>query len=264
MKIAFIGGGVMGEALLAGALKHGIFGPADATVAEIISERRDFLANTHGVSVTADANAAMDGAEFVVLAVKPQDAHKLAGSLRADAVLVSIMAGVTVGKLTALFNHDRIVRVMPNTPAAIGAGMSAWTATPPVSDAQRTSVRTLLQAVGREVYVEDEKKIDMATAVSGSGPAYVFLFIEALIDGAVGIGLPRAQAEQLALETVAGAARYASESGMAAAELRARVTSPAGTTAAGLLELEKAGMRAAIMECVSAAHRRAVELGKSE
>jgi pyrroline-5-carboxylate reductase len=150
---------------------------------------------------------------------------------------------------------------MPNTPAAAKAGMSVWTATPAVDSEQRELARGLLAAIGREIYVEDEKKLDMATAVSGSGPGYVFLFIEALIEGAVSVGLPRAQAEEMVLQTVLGSAIYAQESGRSAAELRALVTSPAGTTAAGLLELERAGVRGAIIDCVRAAHDRAVELG---
>jgi pyrroline-5-carboxylate reductase len=126
---------------------------------------------------------------------------------------------------------------------------------------QRSVARQLLGAVGRELYVDDERKIDMATAVSGSGPAYVFLFVEALIEGAVAVGLPRAQAEELVLQTVAGSAQYAQESGKSAAELRAMVTSPAGTTAAGLLELEKGALRASVIQAVRAAFARAVELG---
>jgi pyrroline-5-carboxylate reductase len=141
--------------------------------------------------------------------------------------------------------------------------MSAWTATASVSEEQREYTRALLSAIGRELYVDDEKKLDMVTAVSGSGPAYVFMFIEALIDGAVAVGLPRPTAEELALQTVYGSALYAQESPRSAADLRAMVTSPAGTTAAGLIELEKGAFRASLIECVRAAYQRAVELGKS-
>jgi pyrroline-5-carboxylate reductase len=141
--------------------------------------------------------------------------------------------------------------------------MSVWTATLTVEHDQRETVRNLLGAFGREIYVDDEKKIDMATAVSGSGPAYIFLVMEALIEGGVNVGLTRAQAEEMVLQTVYGSALYALESGRSPAELRAAVTSPAGTTAAGLLELEKGAVRAALIECVRAAHARAKELGGS-
>jgi pyrroline-5-carboxylate reductase len=139
--------------------------------------------------------------------------------------------------------------------------MSVWTASPSVNQTQRDLAQALLASIGRELYIDDEKKLDMVTAVGGSGPAYVFLFIEAMIDGAVSIGLSRGQAEEIVLQTVYGSAVYARESGRSAADLRAMVTSPAGTTAAGLLELERGGVRAAIIECIQAAHERAVELG---
>jgi pyrroline-5-carboxylate reductase len=150
---------------------------------------------------------------------------------------------------------------MPNTPVAARAGMSVWTATPAVTEEQQALVRRLLGALGRELHVADEKKIDMATAVSGSGPAYVYLFIEAMVEGAVAIGLPRAQAEELVLQTVYGAAVHARESGKTAADLRAMVTSPAGTTAAALREMEKGALRATVGEAIRAAHQRAIELG---
>ena len=262
MNVAIIGGGVMGEAILAAALERGVFDPAMVTVCEKVEHRRHQLRSEYGVAVTTDANEAMASAGLVVLSVKPQEMHSVHGVLAPETALVSIMAGVRISTLQAEFHHDRIVRVMPNTPVAAKAGMSVWTATESVTDAQRDLTRGLLGAIGREMYVDDEKKLDMATAVSGSGPGYVFLFIEAMIDGAVLIGLTRAQAEESVLQTFYGAAIYAQESGRSAAELRALVTSPAGTTAAGLLELEKGGVRAAIIECVRAAHRRAQELGE--
>ncbi len=261
MKLAIIGGGVMGEAILSAVLAAKLTEPALTTVAEVVADRREALAQRYGVRVTATATGAMDGADFIVLSVKPQDVKSVKGSIPAGALLCSIMAGVRIASLQADFGHDRVVRVMPNTPAAIGAGMSVWTATAAVSADQRTATRALLASFGSEIYVDDEKKIDMATALSGSGPAYVFLFLEAMIEGGVSVGLPRAQAEEMALQTLLGAAQYAKQSGKSAAELRAMVTSPAGTTAAGLLELEKGSVRADIIECIRAAHRRAVELG---
>lgn len=261
MKVGIVGGGVMGEAILARALAVGVLDAADVVVAEVVADRAARLAATHGVRATGSAREAFTGADVVILAVKPQDLGSVRGAIAAGAVIVSIMAGVRIDTIAAAFNHDRIVRVMPNTPAAIGEGMSAWTATAAVDEAQRDLVRSILTAVGRELYVDDEKKIDMATALSGSGPAYVFLFLESLIEGGVAAGLTRAQASELAVQTVSGAARYAAQSGQSPADLRAAVTSPAGTTAAGLLALEEAAFRAAVINAVRAAHARAIELG---
>jgi pyrroline-5-carboxylate reductase len=264
MKVAIVGGGVMGEAIVSAALQRGVFAPEDVTVAELVEARRNELHARHGIRTTAAASDAMPGADLVLLSVKPQDLHSVDGSLADDALLLSIMAGVSVATIRREFGHDRVVRVMPNTPVASRAGMSVWTATPEVTPDQRNLARGLLGAIGRELYVADESKVDMATAVSGSGPAYVFLFMEALIEGAVSIGLTRAQAEEVVIQTVYGAALYAHESGASPAALRAMVTSPAGTTAAGLLELERGAVRAALIECVRAAHRRALELGQEE
>ncbi|GIW13269.1 MAG: pyrroline-5-carboxylate reductase [Tepidiforma sp.] len=260
MKAAIVGGGVMGEALLAGALDRGVFEAADVTVVEKVEARRAQLRAAYGVEATGDFGP-MGEAGLVVLAVKPQELASVKGRVRPGALIVSIMAGVRIATIQSAFEHPFVVRAMPNTPAAIRAGMTAWTAAPAVTVEQRSVARQLLGAVGRELYVDDERKIDMATAVSGSGPAYVFLFMEALIEGAVAVGLPRQQAEELVLQTVLGSAQYAQESGRSPAELRAMVTSPAGTTAAGLLELEKGALRASVIEAVRAAFARAVELG---
>ncbi|MGK2966194.1 MAG: pyrroline-5-carboxylate reductase [Tepidiformaceae bacterium] len=262
MRVALIGGGVMGEAILAAALERGVLSAENITVAEIYGPRREQLAHVYSVAVTADSIQATDGADLVILAVKPQDMHSVRGSLREETLLLSIMAGVPIRSISAEFQHERVVRVMPNLPAAANAGMSIWTATGSVSAEQRDLARELLGAIGREAYVEDESKLDMATAVSGSGPGYVYMFMEAMIEGAVAIGLPRTQAEDMVLQTVYGAVVYAQESGHKPGELRARVTSPAGTTAAGLFELEKSGMRAAMISCIKAAHQRAKELGE--
>jgi pyrroline-5-carboxylate reductase len=260
VKVAVVGGGVMGEALLAGALDRGVFDPAEVTVIEKVDARRTQLRAAYGVEATADFGP-MGEAGLVLLAVKPQELPTVKGRMRPGALLLSIMAGVRIATIQEAFDHPFVVRAMPNTPAAIRAGMTAWTAAPGVTIDQRSITRRLLAAVGREVYVDDERKVDMATAVSGSGPAYVYLFIEALVEGAVSVGLPRAQAEEMVVQTVVGAAQYAQESGKSAAELRAMVTSPAGTTTAGVLELEKGALRASVIGAVRAAFARAVELG---
>lgn len=261
MRVGIIGGGVMGEAILGAALDRGFLEAANVTVADIAPQRREQLAHVYGVRGVADAAEAMDGAELVVLAVKPHEMHSVHGALSAECLLLSIMAGVTVKSLAEEFGHARIVRVMPNLPAAAKAGMSMWTATPEVDETQRDLARGLLAAIGRELFVDDESKLDMATAISGSGPGFVYLFMEAMVDAAVAIGLPRAQAEEMVLQTFYGAAVFAEATGRPAAELRGMVTSAAGTTAAGIVELEKAAVRGAIIESVRAAHRRAQELG---
>ena len=262
MNTVIVGGGVMGEAILGAALESGVFAATDVTVVEKLDMRRAQLQTSYGVTVTSEF-AAMAEADLVVLCVKPQEMKTVSGALPPESLLLSIMAGVTIASLEAEFRHSRIVRAMPNTPAAVRAGISGWTATAGVSAEQRAFAQSLLSAFGRELYFDDEKKLDMVTAVSGSGPAYVFLFIEALVEGAVAAGLQRAAAEELVLQTVYGSALYARESGRSPAELRAMVTSPAGTTAAGLLELERGAFRASLIECVRAAHERAIELGKA-
>lgn len=262
MKALLIGGGVMGEALLAAALRRRIFAREDVTVCDVLEHRRNQLRSEYGVNTAAEAEPLMPSADVVILAVKPQDIGSVRGRLREGALLVSIAAGVSIRRLATHFEHRRIVRVMPNTPAAAGVGMSVWTATDDVTPEQRQLVANLLGALGRELFVPDERKVDMATAVSGSGPAYVYLFAEALIEGAVAIGIPRRDAEELVLQTILGAARYAQESGKSPAELRAMVTSPGGTTAAALLAMERGAIRAAIIDGVRAAYQRALELGE--
>lgn len=262
MKVAIIGGGVMGEAILAGGLAEGVLQPASVVVCEKVEARAADLRARYSVQVTPSSAEAMAGADVALLAVKPQDFAHLKGSAPKGTLLLSIMAGVTTATIASVLESDCIVRAMPNTPAAIREGMTAWYATPAVSEEQRATVRRLLGAIGKELAVDSEAKLDMVTAVSGSGPAYVFLFIEAMVDGAVSIGLTRAQAEELVLQNLSGSVRYAIESGRSAAELRAQVTSPAGTTAAGLFELEKGAFRATVIECIRAAYRRAGELGK--
>ena len=261
MKVAIIGGGVMGEAMLSASLGAGLFNAPDVTVCEVVDSRRAALEKTYGVGVTDSAAACLAEANVAILSIKPQDLHSVQGALPDESLLISIMAGVRIATLRNGLGHQRVVRVMPNTPAAVKAGMSVWTATATVSQEQREFTQALLSAFGREIYVEDEKKLDMATAVSGSGPGYVFLFIEAMIDGGVSIGLTRPQATEMVLQTVYGSALYAQESGKPAAELRGMVTSPAGTTAAGLFELERGSVRAAIIESINAAYRRSIELG---
>jgi pyrroline-5-carboxylate reductase len=178
--------------------------------------------------------------------------------------VVSILAGVKMHSIGLTLNHHRLVRIMPNTPAQIGHGMCVWTASTDVSQEVRTFVERCLDALGEQAYVDDEKYLDMATAVSASGPAYVFRFIEGMIDGAVLLGMPPDLARQLVLQTVRGSAILTDETGKHPAELAGMVTSPGGTTAAGLYELENGRFKAITMNAIRAAYERGEELGKGK
>ena len=265
MKLAFIGGGTMGEAIAAGAIANEVAAAEDIAVCDVAPARREHLSSRYGVSVTESASEAASGADLIVLAVKPQEfaaaAGGLKGSLTSGQTVMSIMAGVRIETIAEVTGHAAIVRAMPNTPATIGEGMTVWTATAAVTGPARESVRRLLSVLGEEAAVDDEKYIDMATAISGSGPAYVFLLIEALVDAAVEIGLDRELATRMVLQTVKGSARYAEDSDAEPAALRDQVTSPGGTTEAALRELEDAGVRAAFARAIGAAYDRAKELG---
>jgi pyrroline-5-carboxylate reductase len=265
VKLAFVGGGMMGEAIIAGVLRNQIASAGDIVVCEIVPERRQYLSDTHGVTVSENASEAAGHGDIVVLAVKPQEfasaGKALKGNLGGNQTVMSIMAGVTIDSISSAAGHDAVIRAIPNTPAQIGEGMTVWTATPGVSEGARKEVSRILSVLGREIYVSDEKYIDMATAVSSSGPAYVFLVIEAMIDAAVHIGLRRDMATPMVLQTVLGSARYAQETGRHPADLRNQVTSPGGTTTEGLLALEEAGLRAAFMDAIEAAYQKAQQLG---
>lgn len=265
MKLAFIGGGMMGEAIITGAIARDITSADDITVCEIVAARRRHLHKAHGVTVTDDPAAATERAGLIVLAVKPQEfahaAEAIEGRLKKNQVVMSIMAGVTIDSIREATRHDAIVRTIPNTPSQIGEGVTVWTATEAVPANAKDWVRALLSVMGTEIYVADEKYLDMATAVSSSGPAYVFLVIEAMIDAAVHIGLRREMAVPMVLQTVLGSARYALDTGRHPADLRNQVTSPGGTTTEGLLALEAAGLRAAFTDAIEAAYAKAKELG---
>ena len=268
MRLAFIGGGVMAEAIIGGALGAGLVEPSDVSVGEPVGARREQLARESGVSAYADNAEAIRGAELVFLAVKPQSLADvmpgLGKALAADQTVASIVAGATMGTLTGGLGHAAVVRVMPNTPAQIGEGMSVWTASDAVGAAARDAVGEILRTLGDEVYAPDEKLIDMATAVSASGPAYVFLFVEALIDAGVYLGMARDVARRLALQTVLGSARLMERTGRHPAELRDMVTSPGGTTIAALRAMEAGGFRAATLDGVVAAHEKSQALGKEQ
>lgn len=263
-KLAVVGGGAMGEALLAAAIAREVC-PADAiAVGEPVASRRDHLQASHGVNVSKENAGVVAGADVVILAVKPQQIHEalppLQGALSDDALVISIMAGPTLDSVGGLLNHSRLVRAMPSILATIGEAATVWTATEDVAQEQRGQAQALFRAAGLELFVPDEHYLDMATAVNGSGPGFVFLLIEALIDGAVRAGLPRDTATALIVQTFKGSALMAQNDDRHLAELRNLVTSPGGTTAAGLQALEDGGVRAALQDAVMAAYRRSQEL----
>ncbi len=264
MRIGFIGGGYMGEALVSAFLKAGAVQPGDIVVSDVAEERRKQLAADYGVEATADNAEAVSNAGVVVLAVKPQVfsdmVAPLKGTLDSGQTVLSIMAGVSIERIESELAHDAIVRVMPNTAAFVAEAMSVWTASSAVAEEAKRSITGLLGAMGRELEVSDESYLDMATAVSGSGPGFVFYVLEGLIDGAKKVGFSREQAEELAVQTLFGAATLARESDKDAGALREMVTSKGGTTAAGLQKLDDAGVRDAMISAVIAAHERAKEL----
>lgn len=262
--LALIGAGNMGEALLKGLLARGA-SPEDLRAAERVPGRAAEIGSRYGIGVSASILEAVRGARLVVLAVKPQDVGPALAEIRSswgDGILVSICAGVTLARLEgALPEGARVVRVMPNAPALVGQGASAYCANRHVGPGERLEVETVLRAVGEVFAVEKEELLDAVTGLSGSGPAYVYVFLEALADAGVLMGLPRALAQALATQTLAGAAIMAREEAVHTAELKDRVTSPGGTTIAGLRELELGGFRAAVIEAVRAATLRSRELG---
>ncbi|MEO8469117.1 MAG: pyrroline-5-carboxylate reductase [Chloroflexota bacterium] len=263
--IATIGSGVMAEAIIAGLLRGQLVDPAHVVASHPRADRRDQLATAHGIRTAALNTEAIAGADVVILAIKPQMlarvGREIGEVLRPGQLVISVLAGATTKALAAALGHDQIVRSMPNTPARLGKGMTVWFATPEVTPEQRAQAAALLSALGAQLEVDDEKLVAMATAVSGTGPTYVFLFMEALIDAAVHLGFPRHIAHDLVIETLEGSTLFAKQSAMHPAELRNMVTSPGGTSAAALHELESGRLRTVLSEAVWAAYRRTVELG---
>jgi pyrroline-5-carboxylate reductase len=218
--------------------------------------------------VTEANDHAAAGADLVLLTIKPQVLNgvmrQLRGTLEPRQVVISVIAGANVEALSNGLGHNAIVRVMPNTPAQIGQGMLVWSTTPEVTDRQRAQVQAALGALGEELWVEDEKYVDMATALSGTGPTYVFLMMEALIDAGVHMGFPRRIAEEIVLQTVSGSVAFARSSGKHMAELRNMVTSPGGTSAEAIYQMEKGGLRTVLSKSVYAAYQRTQTLAAEQ
>ncbi|MGB9799652.1 MAG: pyrroline-5-carboxylate reductase [Thermanaerothrix sp.] len=267
-SIALIGPGVMAEAIINGLIRQKVVAPNQIIAAGPRPERGRELTERYGIRFTTDNAEAARSTDIVILSVKPQRLEAVLIGLRdqiqPEALVLSIVAGAPIQKIARTLNHPIIVRAMPNTPAQIGQGITVWTASPSVSGAQLEMAKQILGALGQEVFVEEENYLDMATALSGTGPAYVFLFMEALIDAGVHLGFPRRIAEQLVVQTLRGSVEYYALRRAHPASLRNEVTSPGGTSAAALYYLEKAGFRTAISRAVWAAYERSQQLGRGK
>jgi pyrroline-5-carboxylate reductase len=271
-KIAFIGSGAMAEAMISSLLRQNLARPEDLLASDLHLERVQELHGKYGVQAFTGNNQAVEHADVVVLSVKPQRLTEVLASLKgaipSGALVLSIVAGATVGKISKGLKHNAVVRSMPNTPAQIGEGITVWIAAPSVSPMQKETARSILGAFGHEINVEEEDYLDMATALSGTGPAYVFMFMEAMIDAGVHMGFPRRISEQLVVQTLRGSVDYYQainqKSSVHVAALKNQVTSPGGTTAEALYYLEKAGFRTAISRAIWAAYQRTLELGREK
>ena len=263
--IAFIGSGMMAESMIKGMLNQGLVEPQGIIASGPRPERAVELAKRYGIRTTTDNRSAADFAEIVVLGVKPQVLPhllpELRGHLSRSSLILSILAGVRISSLLFGTGHPAIVRCMPNTPAQVGLGMTVWTATEQVNTSQREQAETILKALGETLFMDNEDYLDMATAISGTGPAYIFLFMEALIDAGVHLGFSRKVAEELVLQTMAGSVEIARQSDLHPVQLRNMVTSPGGTSAEALYELEKGALRTILSKAVWAAYRKSKYLG---
>jgi pyrroline-5-carboxylate reductase len=261
-ELGIVGGGVMAEAIVSRLLAVGVYEAEAVVISDPLEARRDFLHQQYGVAVT-NSNQEVVEATSIVLAVKPQALRSAVSGLNvaADRLIISILAGVSISQLEKVFPQQSIIRTMPNTPATVGAGMTAIAGNERVTDVQYALVSKIFQAVGKVVRVS-ESQLDAVTGLSGSGPAYVALMVEALADGGVAAGLPRAMAQELALQTVLGTAQLLDQQQLHPAICKDRVTSPGGTTIAGVRALEKGGFRSTIMEAVIAAANRSQELNQ--
>ena len=266
--LAIIGPGVMGEALISSLLSNQVIEPGNILAAGPRQERLDELVDRYQIKATLNNAEAVRAADVLILCVKPQKLSQvfedLQNKLPPNALIISIIAGATIDALTTGFKHAVVVRAMPNTPAQVGEGMTVWTQSQQTSDAQHALAEKILGALGQAIFVEDEGYIDMATAVSGTGPAYVFLFLESMIDAGVHLGLPRRIAEEMVIQTIKGSIDYYAQNSSHPARLRNQVTSPGGTSATALYYLEKMGFRTAISRAIWAAFTRSQELGKGQ
>ncbi|HEV7904269.1 MAG TPA: pyrroline-5-carboxylate reductase [Pyrinomonadaceae bacterium] len=284
VRLVFVGVGVMAESMIAGLLARKLVAPAQVSGSHPRAARRAELEAKYGIRVVEDnreavahdgsasgvdaaASAQASGA-IIILAVKPQKLggvlNELKDSLHADDLVVSIVAGARIETMAGALLHPAIVRAMPNTPAQVGEGMTVWTATAQVDETRERQVAAMLGALGREMRVAEERQIDMATALSATGPTYIFLVMESLVDAGVHMGFSREVARELVLQTMLGSVRFAMESHKHPAELRNMVTSPGGTSAEAIYQMEKGGLRTVLSKAVYAAFQRAVALGQQK
>ncbi|HKP71630.1 MAG TPA: pyrroline-5-carboxylate reductase [Pyrinomonadaceae bacterium] len=282
VRLVFVGVGVMAESMIAGLLKRQLVAPAQVTGSHPRPARRAELEAKYGIRVVESNREAVAGEatgetdapvseshdSIIILSVKPQKLnpvlHELKDALRPNDLVVSIVAGARIETIAGELLHPSVVRAMPNTPAQVGAGMTVWTATPQVDETRRLQVSAMLGALGREMRVEEERQIDMATALSATGPTYVFLVMESLIDAGVHMGFSREVARELVLQTILGSVLFAMESHKHPAELRNMVTSPGGTSAEAIYQMEKGSLRTVLSKAVYAAFQRAVALGQKK
>ncbi|MGB2750598.1 MAG: pyrroline-5-carboxylate reductase [Pyrinomonadaceae bacterium] len=268
LHLSFVGCGVMGESMIAGLLRQGIVDASQITASHPRESRRDELNERHGLAVVGENAGAIQDNSIVVICVKPQRlghvVSDLGGRLNPGQMVISIVAGATIEKLAGELGTAKIVRAMPNTPSQIGAGITAWTCTEAVEEAERGHVREMLSALGKELFVETENMIDMATSLSATGPTYIFMVMEALTDAGVHLGFSRDMAKELVQETMLGSVKFAMESHKHPAELRNMVTSPGGTSAEAIYQMEKGSLRTVLSKAVYSAYKRAVDLGKKK
>ena len=268
--LAFIGCGVMGEAMLAGLLREKIVAPKQITASHPRAERRADLKKRYGIRAFSDNAAAAKAFRgpdsVVVLCVKPQRIssvlHDLSGKVGVDQLVMSIIAGTTIDTISDALESRLVVRAMPNTPSQIGAGMTAWTCSAGVDEKHKSTVKIMLSALGKELFVETENMIDMATSLSATGPTYTFMVMEAMTDAGVHLGFSREISKELVQQTMLGSVQFAIESHKHPAELRNMVTSPGGTSAEAIYQMEKGALRTVLSKAIYGAYKRAVELGK--
>ena len=270
-NLSFIGCGVMAESIIAGLLRQNIVQPSQIAASHPRSERRAELEDKYKIRVfaenTAAAKAFSGTNSTLVLCVKPQRMSgvlkELAGTITPDQLVISIVAGATIETIAEALNTQLVVRTMPNTPSQIGAGMTAWTCSPKVDEDHKRQVKLMLAALGKELFVETENMIDMATSLSATGPTYIFMVMEAMTDAGVHLGFSREISKELVQQTMLGSVLFAIYSQKHPAELRNMVTSPGGTSAAAIYEMEKGGLRTVLSKAIYAAYKRAVDLGKT-
>ncbi|MGF1504181.1 MAG: pyrroline-5-carboxylate reductase [Anaerolineae bacterium] len=264
--IAFVGGGIMAEAMIKGLLNESLVVPEHVIASGPREARGQQLAARYAIEWTTDNTRAVAGRDGVILSVKPQVMPQVLaevnGLVKPDALVISIAAGVSVARRTEGLSHGAVVRAMPNTPAQIGEGITVWVPTPDVTDTQLDQANAILGALGETVSVTDESYLDMATALSGTGPAYVLLFMEAQIDAGLHMGFSRRIAQKLVMQTMRGTLAYAAESARHPATLRNEDTSPGGTSAEALYQLEAGGLRTVLARAVWAAYQRSAALGQ--